>query len=258
MNGHERGDIKRHKALVAQHVGHLPIGDELSEPLGHGGLTHARLADEQGIVLGATREDLLDAINLALAPDHRVEPVLQSELGEVGAKFLERGSLIRTPRLLCAHGRIRHGGRCAVNELGNGLANLIAFDADVGENLHGHAITLTNDAEQQMLGRDVVLTELQRLAKRALEHALGTRRERNVASSGRGILIGDVLDLADDLVIGDIELLQDTRGDTFALADQAQEQVFGTHIGLLELTRLLLCKDKDAPGLVGKLFKHMR
>ena len=257
-SGDERGDIKCHEALVAQHVGHVPICDELGQALGDSRLANAGLADEQRVVLRATRENLLDAIDLALAPDDRVEPVLRGELGEVSAEFVERGTLVRASGLLCAHRCIRHGSGCAVDELGDSLANLIALDADVREDLHGNAIALANDAKQKMLGRDVVLPELQRLAKRALEHALGTRRERNMAGSGGGILIGDVLYLADDLVIGDIELLQGTRGDAFALADQAQEQVLGAHIGLLQLTCLLLCENKDTSGLVGKLFKHTR
>lgn len=109
-----------------------------------------------------------------------------------------------------------------------------------------------------MLGRDVVLAKLQRLAQGTLEHALGARGKRDVPRGGRGVLVGDFLDLTDDLVVGDVELMQSARGDALAFANQAQEQVLGAHVGLFQLARLLLCENKDAASLVGKLFKHTR
>ena len=44
--------------------GHLVVGDALREALDDGRLAHARLADEHGVVLGAPREDLHDALDL--------------------------------------------------------------------------------------------------------------------------------------------------------------------------------------------------
>ena len=41
-----------------------------------GGLAHARLADEHGVVLGAARQDLDAAPDLIVAPDDRVELAL--------------------------------------------------------------------------------------------------------------------------------------------------------------------------------------
>ena len=206
--GDECGDVERHEALVTQHVGHLTICDELGKPLGDGGLAHAGLADKQGVVLRAARENLLDAVDFAFAPDDRVERVLGRELGEIGAELLERGALAGAPaRLLRAHRGIGHGRGSAVDELGDRLAYLIALDADVREDLHGDPVALADDAEQQVLGRDVVLAKLQRLAQGALEHALGARGKRDVPRGGRGILVGDFLDLTDDLVVGDVKLV---------------------------------------------------
>ena len=53
--------------------------------------------------------------------------------------------------------------------------------ARLTEHLGGHALALAHEPEQDVLGADVVVAELQRLAQRELEHLLGPRRERDVA-----------------------------------------------------------------------------
>lgn len=116
---------------------------------------------------------------------------------------------------------------------------------DIRKDLHGDAIALANDAKQQVLGRDVVLAELQSLAQRALEHALGPRRERNMTRCRRRILLGDLLDLADDLVVRDVKLMQGTGCDALAFANQTEKQMLGAHIGLLQLACFLLCEDQE-------------
>ena len=47
--------------------------------------------------------------------------------------------------------------------------------------LRGNAFALTDEAEQDVLGADVVVAETQRLPKRELEHLLRARRERHVS-----------------------------------------------------------------------------
>ena len=254
----ERGDVERHEALVAQDVGYLPVGDELCQPLDDGRLADARLADEQRVVLAATRQDLLNALGLALAADDRVELATCSAPGEVGAELVEHRALLRAPRLLLA-ARIgkRHGRGGIVDELGDGRADLLAIDAHIGKCLHGDAVALAHDAEQQVLGGNVVLAELQRLAQRTFEHALCPRREGDVACSDRHLLVGDFLDLGDGLFVRHVEPLERLGGDALAFANQTEQQVLGSDVGLLELSCLFLREDEDPAGLVGELLKHV-
>jgi hypothetical protein len=56
--------------------GTSPRDDALREALDDGGLAHAGLADEDGIVLGAAREDLDGAADFGVAADDRVELAL--------------------------------------------------------------------------------------------------------------------------------------------------------------------------------------
>ena len=53
--------------------GHVAVDDPLGEALDDRGLADAGLADQDGVVLGAAGEDLDDAADLVVAPDHRVE-----------------------------------------------------------------------------------------------------------------------------------------------------------------------------------------
>ena len=46
--------------LVLEPLGHVAANDALGQPFDDGGLAHARLADQHGVVLGAPRQDLDD------------------------------------------------------------------------------------------------------------------------------------------------------------------------------------------------------
>ncbi len=51
--GHHAGQIQGHDAFLGNGFRHVALGDHLRQPLHHGGLAHARLADQTGIVLRA-------------------------------------------------------------------------------------------------------------------------------------------------------------------------------------------------------------
>ena len=87
--GDERAEVERVDLLVLQRLGHVVLDDRLRETLDDGGLADAGLADQDGVVLGAAREDLHDPLDLLLAPDHRVELVLARSLREVAAELVE-------------------------------------------------------------------------------------------------------------------------------------------------------------------------
>src|SRR3989344_1685967 len=51
----KRAEVERHEVFVTQRLRTVARGDALCEPLGYSRLAHSRLADEDGIVLGAAR-----------------------------------------------------------------------------------------------------------------------------------------------------------------------------------------------------------
>ena len=140
------------------------------------------------------------------------------------------------------------------------LDDLLAHPGQVGAELHEHlggdALALTDEAEEDVLGADVVVAELQRLAQRQLEHLLGAGRERDVARRRRAALADDLLDLAAHGLEGDAERLERLGGDAFALVDQAEQDVLGADVVVVEEARFLLGQHDDSAGPVGEAFEQ--
>ena len=74
-------------------------------------------------------------------------------------------------------------------------AHLLEVGAQVEQHLRGNALALADEAEQDVLGADVVVAELQRLAQRELEHLLRARRERDVPGRHERAAADELLDL---------------------------------------------------------------
>ena len=69
----EGPEIERHDPLVLQGLGDVPRNDALGETFHDRGLAYARLPDEDGVVLGAPRQNLNHATDLVVAADDRIE-----------------------------------------------------------------------------------------------------------------------------------------------------------------------------------------
>ena len=108
-----------------------------------------------------------------------------------------------------------------------------------------------------MLGADVVVAELQRLAQRQLQHLLRPRGEGDVTGRGLLALADDLLDLLADALERDAEGLERLGGDALTLVDQAQEDVLGADVVVVEHPGLFLGQDDHAAGSVGEPFEHL-
>jgi hypothetical protein len=58
------------------------------------------------------------------------------------------------------------------------VADLLGVGVEVEQDPRGDALVLADEAEQDVLGADVVVTQRERFAQRELEHLLRARRER--------------------------------------------------------------------------------
>ena len=74
--GDQRAEVERVELLGVQRLGHVAVDDVLREALDDRGLADAGLTDQHRVVLGAAAEHLHHALDLARAPDHRVELLL--------------------------------------------------------------------------------------------------------------------------------------------------------------------------------------
>src|SRR5690606_27947942 len=178
------------------------------------------------VVLLAAGEDLHDPLDLRLAADHRIELAVSGQLGEVAAELVEqlRGFLALAG---CA-ARLALAAPAGTGEHADDLvADLLGVGVEVEEDARGDALVLAHEAEQDVLGADVVVAERERLAQRQLEHLLGAGGERDLTGGGLLALADDLLDLRADGVERDAERLEGLGGHTLTLVDEAEQDVLG-------------------------------
>ena len=270
--GDEGAEVERVELLVVQGLGHRVGGDRLGEALDDGGLADAGFADEHRVVLGAAAEDLHDPLGLAAAADDRVERLLAGGLGQVAAELVEHERAGGIAAARAARGRAgfvaagtarRTGGvraRAGTGVPRQQLDDLLADPAEVGaeldEHLGRHAFAFTDQTEEDVLGTDVVVAELQRLAEAQLEDLLGPRGEGDVAAGRRTALTDDLLDLVADRFEADAERLQGLGGNAFTFVDEAEQDVLGADVVVVEQARFFLRQHHHSSSPVGKSLEH--
>ena len=143
--------------LHAQAAG-IALDDLLGQALHHRRLADAGLAHQHGIVLGAPAQHLHHPLDFLLPADHRVEPALPRRGGQVPAELVEYDrSGRRRPRRRARRGRLAaRGARQQPDHL---PADPAGVSAQLDEYLGGDALALADQAEQDVLGADVVLAE---------------------------------------------------------------------------------------------------
>ena len=175
--------------LLSRMSGHVAGDDPVREALGDRGLADAGLADQGRVVLRLAAEDLDDPLDLLLAADHGVELVRAGGLGEVDAQRVHGRGLAGALRLLGRSGRRRL--RQHADDL---VADLVQVHAEALEHAGGDALALAHEAQQQVLGADVVVAEPARLVDRQLDHALRARGQPDLTDDGPVAAPDDELD----------------------------------------------------------------
>ena len=88
--GDQRAHVELDEVAVAQGARHVAGHDTLGDALDDGRLADARLADEHGVVLGATGQDLDGTTNLVGTADDRVELAGAGKIADVASVLLQR------------------------------------------------------------------------------------------------------------------------------------------------------------------------
>ena len=245
---HQRTQVEGVELLVLERLGHLAVHDGLCQALDDGGLADAGLADQHRVVLGAAAQHLHDPLDFLLAADDRVELALHRGRGQVAAELVEHQRRGRVARLAAAAAGAGLRGLLALvaaQQLDDLLTHPGQLGAQLDEHLGGHALALANQAEQNVLGADVVVAELQRLAQAQLQHLLGARGERDVAGRRLLALADDLLDLAAHAFQRDAQRLQRLGGYALTLVNESQQDVLGADVVVVEHPGLFLRQDDD-------------
>jgi len=262
--GDHKGEVEGDNALVAEQLGDVPGGDLLGEALGDGGLADPGLADEDGIVLGAAAEDLDDALDLAAASDDGVEVAVVRQLGEVATEGLQGGSLAL---LAAAAGLVEVAlvvVRAATGEIRIELAeDLVAgaldIDLQILEDAGGDAVAFAEEAEEDVLGADVAVVQGLRLLSGEGEDLLHAGRVGDVPDHlGLGTVADLLLDFEAHGVEVEVHLLQDVDRDALAELDEAEEEVLGPHVVVVETVRLLAGESQDLLRSGGEIIHRRR
>ena len=219
---HQGRHVELHDVLVADGGGDVAVHDALGEALDDGGLAHAGLADEHGVVLGAAAEHLDGAADLLHTADHRVELALAREVGHVAAILLE--SLELGLGVLA-------GDVLVPAEVGVGLGDALAGDAGGLEDRAGLVLAVGERAEQ-VLGGDVGVAHLGRDPLRGVSHAhevLADAHLRGITCDLR-LVCNRLVRLRLDRGRVGPHALDDRAEVALTGAEQGLEQVHGLHL----------------------------
>ncbi len=86
----ERAHIQGIDGFAFQVFRDVPVHDFLGDALRNGGLAHAGLAHQDGVILGSAAQDLQHATNLFVPPDHRIQLPLCGHLVQIHRKLVQK------------------------------------------------------------------------------------------------------------------------------------------------------------------------
>ena len=93
--------VEGHDAALLDTFGHIPAHDALSQSFHDGGLPHARIADQDRVVLGAPGENLNHPADLFVPANHRVQLALFRLLSQIPAVAFQ--GFVNRFRALASH-----------------------------------------------------------------------------------------------------------------------------------------------------------
>ena len=151
------------------------------------------------------------------------------------------------------------GLRAALQEIAGCLcADAIEVDAEVAEDVDGDAITIAHEAEEEVLGADVVVAHHAGFFDGQFDNSFGARGEGGFAEGGAFAATDGAFHGADDLSRLDAQFFEHFNGDAVLLLDEAEEQVFGADVVVVEAQGLFLCKGKDSARTFREAFEFIR
>ena len=168
----EGAHVQRVELLVLQVLGHVAPHDALRQSLHDGGLAGARLADEDGVVLGAAGEYLQHAAYLLVTSYHGVQLALPGVLHQVP------GVLAKGLEVLVARLRLH---LLPLPQLLYGLAQLALGDARVLQYAGGGGVH-AEQRQQQGLHADELVAHAGGEVLRPVEHLRGVVGEVGLAA----------------------------------------------------------------------------
>ena len=136
------------------------------------------------------------------------------------------------------------------------VADLLAVGVEVEQDARGDALVLADEAEQDVLGADVVVAQAQRLAEGELQDLLGARGEGDLAGGDLLARAHDADDLGAHALHGDVQTLEDAGGEALLLTEEAEQDVLGADVVVLEGSGFLLGEDDHLARALCESLEH--
>ena len=248
--GHHRAEVQRDQPLVPQGFGHVAGHDPLGQPLDDRGLAHAGLADQHRVVLGPPGQHLDDPPDLGVPADDRVQLAVPGRLGQVDAELLQR--LVRVLGVLA-------GDPGAAADLAERLEQRVGRGTRRGQ--HGLGLAAVGgQADQQVLGRDVLVVQLPRPAGRGGDRGqqrAGHLRRAQRGAAGAGEAGQPLLGLLGDQRRVGADGAEQRGGGPVRLLQQRQEQVQRVNLWAAVRRRAPYCDRQRVLALVSELVVHL-
>jgi len=143
------------------------------------------------------------------------------------------------------------------SQLDHLLPDAIVVSAELDEHLGGHPVALSDEAKQQMLGVDEAVAEVVRFPMRQLQRLLRARRERNMPGGCLLAAADNLLYLLADRLQPDPQRLQRLGRDSFLLVDQAEQEMLGADVVVVQHPGFFLRQDNYTPGPIGEPLEHV-
>src|SRR5262249_31298460 len=210
----DQGKIERQNPLVGEKARHIAFRDPLGESFHNCRLAYARLANQNGIVLGAAAENLHHALQFMVAADQRVEHAVHRGLRQVAAELRQQRAFLGPVR--------RHLLRLRPREI---LTYRREPQTALVQNFGREALFFPQQPEQQMLGSNVLVIEALGFLRAIGENALALVAQREINGSGNFFSDGGVaFNLLPDGIDRSMRAQEAVR-QRLVLAQQAQQQV---------------------------------
>ena len=137
------------------------------------------------------------------------------------------------------------------------FSHVFEFQTEVHQHLCGHTFLLTNQAEEQVFGTDVVVVEVPCLFHRVLDHLLGARRLRQLTHRDHiRPRLHDLLDFESDLPQINFEVLQHVGGNAGTLLHQTEQDVLGADVFVIEPLGFLIGQLHYLAGAISESLVH--
>ena len=170
---------------------------------------------------------------------------------------LLRPSPLSSPHAAAATSLAFAAFNAVAQQVENFLADFFQLEAQIHEHLGRHAFLLAQQAQQNVLGANVVVIQIAGLFHRVLDDLLGPRRLRQLAHRDHvRPALDELLDLEPNLPQIDVEVLEHVGRHAAALFDEAQQDVLRADIFVVEALRLLVGQLHHLSGSISKSFVH--